>query len=316
MLDTPIKDRLELHALPEPIDYYASVGLVFRERAGKWRTTRCEFHGGSDSMRVNTQTGAYVCMACGARGGDVLDYERAVTGADFATAARALGCWAGGEVPVRIVKPQPRPEKKQRTSLSDWGRELWAECRPISGIAADYLRARCCLLPPADGDLRWHPALKHPSGYVGPAMVGLVTHAATNEPLSLHRTWIRPDGRKADVAKPKLLLAGHALDSGVIRLWPDEAVTYGLGIAEGIETALSLAHVFQSVWAALDVNHLAKFSPLPGIESLTIAADNDERQAGQLAAQQCAAVWAAAGREVFIRMAPAGDVNDALEVPA
>jgi hypothetical protein len=59
-----------------------------------WKTTACIFHGGSDSMRINTHSGAWVCMAgCGARGGDVLAYEMAVAGIDFVDAAKALGAW-------------------------------------------------------------------------------------------------------------------------------------------------------------------------------------------------------------------------------
>lgn len=66
---------LHKHLLPSPEAYYTRQGLAFKERRGKWRTTRCEFHGGSDSMRVNLETGAFVCMAgCGARGGDRLPH--------------------------------------------------------------------------------------------------------------------------------------------------------------------------------------------------------------------------------------------------
>ena len=55
--------------LPDPVAFYESHGLKLTGR-GKWRTTSCTFHGGSDSMRVNTETGAFACMAgCGARGG-------------------------------------------------------------------------------------------------------------------------------------------------------------------------------------------------------------------------------------------------------
>lgn len=44
-------------------------------------------------MRVNIKSGAWVCMSCGQKGGDVLAYEMKVTGADFVDAARALGAW-------------------------------------------------------------------------------------------------------------------------------------------------------------------------------------------------------------------------------
>ena len=93
--------------LPEPVGYYEAAGLVFRERKGKWRTTRCEFHGGSDSMRINTDSGAVACMACGASGGDVLAYEMQATGAEFIDAAKALGCWVDDGQPAVQHKPTP-----------------------------------------------------------------------------------------------------------------------------------------------------------------------------------------------------------------
>ena len=93
--------------LPDPMGYYEAQGLKFRECRGTWRTTECRFHGGSDSLRVNIQTGAFVCMAgCGARGGDVLAYEMAITGADFTTAARTLGAWVDDGKPAP-TKPSP-----------------------------------------------------------------------------------------------------------------------------------------------------------------------------------------------------------------
>lgn len=210
----------------------------------------------------------------------------------------------------RPLPPPRRQAPQKRTELSDWALRLWDQCQPISGPAAAYLMARHCAIPPADGDLRWHQELRHPSGYVGPALVALVTHAETCKPLSLHRTWIKPDGTKA-TDPARLQLAGHTLAGGVIRLWPDEAVTVGLGVAEGIETALSLAHAFQPVWALIDAGHMAKFEPLPGIEAITICQDAD--RAGIDAARACADAWMAAGNEVRIVEPVAGDVNDMLE---
>ncbi|HRN76598.1 CHC2 zinc finger domain-containing protein [Ottowia sp.] len=85
--------------LPEPIGFYENDGLVLTGR-GKWRTTSCVFHGGSDSMRINTTTGAWRCMACDEKGGDVLAYRMAVTGEDFVTAARALDAWVNDGRPA------------------------------------------------------------------------------------------------------------------------------------------------------------------------------------------------------------------------
>jgi hypothetical protein len=202
------------------------------------------------------------------------------------------------------------PSVKHDT-LSDYGRDLWDASKPLSGVALDYLAARHCRIPPADGDLRWHPSLKHPTGYVGPALVARITDAVTRRPLSLHRTWIRADGRKADVEPPRLLLAGHRKQGGVIRLWPDESVTHGLGVAEGIESALSLAWAYEPTWSVIDAGNLAALPVLHGIEVLTIAADNDV--AGQNAADECAQRWADAGCEAFITTQKQNDLNDAIQ---
>ena len=94
--------------LPDPTTFYEERGLRLTGR-GKWRTTSCAFHGGSDSMRVNTESGAFACMAgCGARGGDVLAYHMAHAGLDFINAAKELGAWVddGNPAPAR---PTPLP---------------------------------------------------------------------------------------------------------------------------------------------------------------------------------------------------------------
>ena len=88
-------------ALPDPRSYFEGQGLKLKGR-GPWRTTRCAFHESRDSMRVNIETGAFVCMAaCGARGGDVLAYEMAANGRDFVSAAKALGAYVDDHAPHR-----------------------------------------------------------------------------------------------------------------------------------------------------------------------------------------------------------------------
>lgn len=96
--------------LPDALTYFADQGLPFTAK-GKWRTTRCDFHGGSDSMRINTVTGAWVCMSCGAKGGDVLSYQMQAHGMEFVTAARALGAWQENDKVARIQKPTPLPAR-------------------------------------------------------------------------------------------------------------------------------------------------------------------------------------------------------------
>jgi hypothetical protein len=95
------------------------------------------------------------------------------------------------------VRQGQRPEPEHFERLAGWAQKVWAVCRPIEAgsIAAIYLERRRCALPPVDGDLRWHPEVQsRRENHVGPALVALVTDVQTNEPISLHRTWLAPDG--------------------------------------------------------------------------------------------------------------------------
>lgn len=210
----------------------------------------------------------------------------------------------------QLVKPKFRAQEQQCRGLNDWGKQQWQRTQELGGIALQYLQSRHCCLPPVYGDLRWLPSLWHPSGYVGPALVALITDIKTNEPLSLHRTWISSMG-KANLEEPRLNLAGHAIKNGCIRFWPDEEVTYGLGIAEGIETALSLALAYTPVWAVIDAGHMARFPAMRGIEELMIAVDNDP--AGIAASNQCSLRWRTAGKDVLLTRQSRNDLNDELQ---
>lgn len=217
-------------------------------------------------------------------------------------AARDAG-WRDTAVPTRPLpvrqQTQPaEPRRMMRETIDPRWFAYWRLLGPVRDVGCAYLEARRCVVPPSDGDLRFDPVARHPNGFAGPALVALITDAITEKPISLHRTWVNADGTKADVDPPRLLLGGHRKAGGVIRLWPDEAISTGLGIAEGIETALSLAHAYKPVWACIDAGNLARFAVRDGIESLTIAKDADI--AGTAAAADCAERWAMADRDVTL----------------
>ena len=80
--------------LPKPADYYASEGIRLLGR-GAWRDAVCPFHPDTNpSMRVHIEKGAFRCMACGARGGDVLAFHMKSHGLRFTEAAKSLGAWS------------------------------------------------------------------------------------------------------------------------------------------------------------------------------------------------------------------------------
>jgi hypothetical protein len=214
------------------------------------------------------------------------------------------------DVPHRVLKA-PAADAPPKT----WSQEaerIWSRGAPVhNSLLETYLAARGCMLPPSD-DIRFLPA-----GAYGPfpCMMARVTDAITARPLTLHFTRLAADGRgKAPCERPKRLLAGHRKTGGVIRLTEDAAVTQALGLAEGIETALSvMACGWMPVWATVDAGNMGAFPVLGGIESLTLFADNDGSGTGRRAAEECVSRWREAGRESRIVMPEIedSDWNDA-----
>ena len=209
--------------------------------------------------------------------------------------------------PLEPVRTAP-PKSAEPLEWSAAAEGIWRRTLPLRGTVGEtYLLYRGCVLPPADGDLRFlTPTDRHP-----PTLCARVTNAETNAPQTLHFTRLSNDGRgKSGSDCDKMLLSGHRKKGGAVRLWPNEAVTTGLALAEGVESALAAAHLFTPVWAAIDASNLAQFPVLPGVDALTIFADHDT--AGLKAARECARRWADAGREVRIRAprAPGADAAD------
>lgn len=285
----------------------------------------CPGCGGRDRFRFDNRdnAGTFICSQGGGGevAGDGFTLLEHVHGWTFKEAlqavAQAVGLDGESTPPPKPARPTPAPAPKpgpeKRTCLSAGGWRRWRETYPITSDcpAGRYLKNRGCALPPEGGDIRWLPTARHwPTGHVGPALVALVTAPYARTATTLHLTWIAPDGAgKAAVTPPRLTLPGHT-NQGIVRAWPDSEVTQGLAIAEGLESTLTVAHGFQPVWATLNAGNLAKLPSLPGVDALTIAADND--QAGMSAARRCADAWTAAGKEVRVWSAPdvGSDPND------
>lgn len=188
-------------------------------------------------------------------------------------------------------------------------RNLWQDARPVPGTLAEtYLRARGITCPLPEG-LRFHPECwQGPTARRWPALVALVEGC---DRLAVHRTYLRPDGQgKAPVEPAKMMLGATA--GGAVRLVQAEGP---LVVAEGIETALSLASGLlrgpATIWAALSAPGIAslRLPDLPG--RLTVATDGDD--AGRTAGNKLAERATALGWQVSILPAPDGrDWNDIL----
>lgn len=246
-------------------------------------------------------------------GGDALalvaHLRRCSMGEAYAWALEWLGMTRGARIPQQRPLPAAKPLTAVRTpDTLDLARRLWSEAVAAPGTLVEaYLASRGLTLP-WDAPLRFHPSCSR-GGDRLPAMLALMTDPATAEPCGVHRTFLAPDGRGKAPGQAKMM-AGHA---GVIRLVPDEEVHDGLGLAEGIETALAVMQRigWRPVWAATSAGGIARFPVLPGIAALTIFADADDGGAGMEAARKCGETWSAAA-EVRILAAPPGeDFDDA-----
>lgn len=175
---------------------------------------------------------------------------------------------------------------------------LWQQgTSPIGTPGESYFNSRRCSLGsiPAGNDVvRFHSACPFGTLRV-PAMLALITDAVTGEPTGIHRTAIADDGsgkRFGADLKRALGIARH----GAVRL---HAASEHLGIAEGIETALSAMQVFKTpVWATLSSGGIASFPILPRIKLLTVFADHDPP--GLKAAHKCCRRYQAAGIDAEI----------------
>lgn len=137
-----VRDRL-----PNAVSFFEGEGLTLVGR-GAWRTTGCQFHGGSDSMRVNVQSAAWVCMNCGARGGDAISFVMGLHGLDFADACKRLGCWDEG------AKGDTRPPRPRLLSAREALSVISVEILVLVVVLAD---ARRGVLPSARD---WHRFLE------------------------------------------------------------------------------------------------------------------------------------------------------------
>ena len=94
--------------------------------------------------------------------------------------------------------------------------------------------------------------------------------------------------------EPRRLMPGIIAKGAAIRLGPAGDV---LGIAEGIETALSVTALFGvPCWAAVSAAMLAAWQPPPEAKRIIVFGDNDPNYAGQSAAYALARVHRAGKR--------------------
>jgi DNA primase len=147
-----------------------------------------------------------------------------------------------------------------------------------------------------------------------PAIIAAVTDAH-GEVMAIQRIWLRPDRNGKALVAPAKATLGPMRD-GAVRLGdvgPEFIRT--IGLAEGIETALSARQLFSlPTWAVLGCSRLSSVALPPNIEHVVIFADQGE--AGMTAAGKAAQVYGASGLVCDVEAPPADDWNVYLQARA
>jgi hypothetical protein len=234
---------------------------------------------------------------------------------DVIEALRARGLWVSAcqpkgplhhKVNPCVRRPVADPDAMNRTHAA---LAIWQASQPAEGTPVEiYLRSRGLAIP-VPPSVRFHAALKHPSGGVWPAMVALVTNGADGTSLGVHRTFLGRDGNGKAPVDPQKMMLGPCR-GGAVRLADRGEL---LMVGEGIETCLAVMQATDhAAWAALSTSGLRSLDLVREVRNVIVLADGDD--AGEAAAQACAWRWKREGRRVRIARPPRGmDFNDLLK---
>jgi hypothetical protein len=166
--------------------------------------------------------------------------------------------------------PPPRPVEQRPNHGREIARILEG-CQPLPGTVVEtYLRARG-VEPPDTPDLLFHPDLtdfETRRGWSG--MVAIARDGAGEPTGGIHRTYLLDDGSAKAPPGKKML---GPIAGGAVRLAPFPEDGH-VGVAEGIETALSAHAIFGvPTMAALSADGLRRWQWPAGTTRVTIFAD-------------------------------------------
>lgn len=216
-------------------------------------------------------------------------------------------------------KIQQRIEREQlyAVQLKERIAGIWDECLSILDPASKpgriYLNSRGIGMRAISQDaLRFHPSLPYhdqEGNKLGefPSLVAAIRNA-DGELVTLHRTYLSSEGTKAKVPgggpTKKMMPIPHGMDvKGCSIPLLDIGNSGVLGIAEGMETALSAARATGiPTWAAVSAVLLECFEVPKGVGTVVIWADKDRSRTGEVSAQALAQRLEAQGVNVHIML--------------
>jgi len=189
--------------------------------------------------------------------------------------------------------------------------KLWRESLLAQGTVVERYLAQRGLVDAISPTLRYLPDCLHtPTGKRFMAMVAAVTLWPSRDVIAIHRTYLKPDGSGKIEHPQSRMMLGNAR-GGAVRLAP---YCGRLGLAEGIETALSVQQATGlPMWACLSTSGLQNVIVPDDVQEITICADNDPP--GTRAAYAAAQRLKALGKHVRILTPPwaGADFNDMIK---
>ena len=257
-----------------------AIGIASHFLSGKHGP--CPMCDGTDRWRFDNKggTGSWICSHCGA--GTGIELVMRIKRLAFVEAVREVEQHIG-ESKVVLPRATTGDDEKRRVEMA----ALWRAASPLDGhdTASRYLAERGITLAAWPISLRCIDNLAHYSEAkertLHPALLAKFA-AADGKSSMLHRTYLHPLGGKAMVDRNKMFAPGRVPPGGAVRLFPAGET---LGIAEGIETALSAAQLFGvPVWAACTSGAMVKWQPPKTVKCVMIFADHDRNSVGQSAA--------------------------------
>lgn len=274
------------------LNIYGNLGIE------KFTNKPCPYCGGENRASV-LDSGILYCRQCGSH--DPVSFITQIKGLDFVGAAKLIEGVANKSFKPVEIKPDATIVNRQLQGI-----------KPIKGTLAEkYLLLRNCPIP--DKDVFFQPrgwAVKDGKIISDiPCMLSLAKDKDGNL-RGIHKTFLNSDGTKHKLDKQISKIKGLDFLECAVQLF---SVKQTMGIAEGIETALSAYKLFSiPTWAATNRIVLESFRPPHGVKFVTVFSDNDASFDGQLSAFALAKRLRKEGYNVNVSISTLNDFNDDL----
>lgn len=236
----------------------------------------CPICGGKKKFRLNEHNGAamYICV-CGS--GGVFKLLQESTGRDFKTLADEIDRVFGND---NREYEAPKVNDRLQNTIN-----RFRQIDKIAGTDGEaYLNSRGITQLPTGG-VKFSTSEHHTDEGRNYQALFAIASNEYSEAIQRHVTYL--DGsKKADIERNKKMLSLQEYSGSIaVKLFPQRST---LGIAEGIETALSAHQLYKMpVWSTLNATIMKKFKAPAGVDTLVIYADNDKNGTGLNAAFEC-----------------------------